>query len=601
MGPVMDESTVMDDVINGSETATPMLSLRGITKGYTDASGVTHQVLDGLDLDVAEGEFVAVLGFSGSGKTTLISAIAGLLDLDDGEVLVAGKPSIGTGTDRGVVFQSYSLLPWLSVEGNVQLAVDAVHKSMSKVERAALTAEIIELVGLDHAADRKLAQLSGGMRQRVAVARALAGKPAVLLMDEPLSALDALTRGKLQDEIERIRAQELRTFVLVTNDVDEALLLADRIAILDRGPGARIGRIFDVDIPRPRHRTEMSTSLSYTALRTEIVNYLGQLGDEELSQIGDTESTSTGEAEAASSDVERVLPDAKPIDLRPPKAYRQAAAAGVTRRFLEFSNLKKIYPTRNGPLTVVEGIDLHLNKGEFVSLIGHSGCGKSTVLTMTAGLNSISEGWIALDGHYVNAAGPDKAVVFQAPSLFPWLSARENVALGVERVYPKASRSERQEIVEYYLDRVGLGDAMDKSAADLSNGMKQRVGLARAFALSPRLLLLDEPFGMLDSLTRWDLQDVLVEVWNRTQVTTICVTHDVDEAILLADRVVMMTNGPNARIGKILEVDLPRPRDRKALLDDPQFYEYRQEVLKFLAEYEHGSTGPAESDVADVA
>ena len=165
--------------------------------------------------------------------------------------------------------------------------------------------------------------------------------------------------------------------------------------------------------------------------------------------------------------------------------------------------------------------------------------------------------------------------------------------LGVDRVYPHTLRGERRDICEYYLDRVGLADSMDKMAADLSNGMRQRVGIARAFALSPRLLLLDEPFGMLDSLTRWDLQDVLVEVWNRTKVTAIMVTHDVDEAILLADRVVMMTNGPNATIGKILKVDLPRPRDRKALLEHPKFYEYRQEVLHFLAEYDHGPAAKA--------
>ena len=173
------------------------------------------------------------------------------------------------------------------------------------------------------------------------------------------------------------------------------------------------------------------------------------------------------------------------------------------------------------------------------------------------------------------------------------LTARQNVALGVERVYPHATRAERREIVDYYLERVGLADARDKMAAEMSNGMRQRVGIARAFALSPRLLLLDEPFGMLDSLTRWDLQDVLVEVWNRTKVTAIMVTHDVDEAILLADRVVMMTNGPNATIGKILKVDLPRPRDRKALLRHPDFYAYRQEVLRFLAEYDHGPTDKA--------
>jgi nitrate/nitrite transport system ATP-binding protein len=173
----------------------------------------------------------------------------------------------------------------------------------------------------------------------------------------------------------------------------------------------------------------------------------------------------------------------------------------------------------------------------------------------------------------------------------PWLTARQNVALGVERVYPHAARAERREIIDYYLERVGLGDAMDKLAAEMSNGMRQRVGIARAFALSPRLLLLDEPFGMLDSLTRWDLQDVLV--WNRTKVTAIMVTHDVDEAILLADRVVMMTNGPNATIGKVLKVDLPRPRERKELLEHPQFYAYRHEVLHFLAEHDHGPQAQA--------
>ena len=557
----------------------PALSLHNLTKSYGTGDSATH-VLAGLDLDVAPGEFLAILGFSGSGKTTLVSAMAGLIDLDAGEVLANGQAIDGPGTDRGVIFQNYSLMPWLTVEENIALAVDAVHGStMGRSERHDLVWETIELVGLAHAADRRFRQLSGGMRQRVAVARALAGKPEILLMDEPLSALDALTRAKLQDEIERIRSQEQRTIVLVTNDVDEALLLADRVALLEPGPAAGIADIFDVSLERPRIRTELNNDLAYTELRRSIVNRLNELSPTATETlIGDD-----GEATEA--------PELEPADLSPPKAYLDASEATFPRRYLEFSDLKKIYPTPDGPLTVVEGIDLHLDKGEFVSLIGHSGCGKSTVLTMTAGLNEISGGWIALDGQYVSQAGPDKAVVFQAPSLFPWLTARENVALGVERVYPDASRDERAEVVDYYLDRVGLSAAKDKQASDLSNGMKQRVGLARAFALSPKLLLLDEPFGMLDSLTRWDLQDVLVEVWNRSAVTTICVTHDVDEAILLADRVIMMTNGPNARIGEILEVDLPRPRDRKLLLEDPRFYSYRERVLRFLEEYEHGAHG----------
>ena len=360
--------------------------------------------------------------------------------------------------------------------------------------------------------------------------------------------------------------------------MDEALLLADRVAVLTPAPAARIGQIFDVDIARPREREAMNDDDRYKALRGRIVNYLAKLNDA---------SSSVGESATE-------LPGVIPLDLAPPpKAYREAGQSNVENRYLEFFKLDKVYPTPKGPLTVVEDFNLIMNRGEFVSLIGHSGCGKSTVLTMAAGLNEISKGGIVLDNREISAAGPDKAVVFQAPSLMPWLTARQNVALGVERVYPHAARAERRDIVDYYLDRVGLADAKDKMAAEMSNGMRQRVGIARAFALSPRLLLLDEPFGMLDSLTRWDLQDVLVEVWNRTKVTAIMVTHDVDEAILLADRVVMMTNGPNATIGKVLKVDLPRPRDRKALLEDPKFYQYRQEVLHFLAEYDHGPSAKA--------
>jgi nitrate/nitrite transport system ATP-binding protein len=256
-------------------------------------------------------------------------------------------------------------------------------------------------------------------------------------------------------------------------------------------------------------------------------------------------------------------------------------------RYVEFSRVSKIYPTRKGPVTVVEEFDLKIRKGEFISVIGHSGCGKSTVLSMVAGLNDISEGVIVLDQREVATAGPDRGIVFQAPSLVPWLSASENVALGVEQVYPHATRAERRDIIDHYLTRVGLADAAHKKAAELSNGMKQRVGIARAFALSPKLLLLDEPFGMLDSLTRWDLQEVLMEVWSRTQLTAMMVTHDVDEAILLADRVVMMTNGPRARVGKILEIDLPRPRTRKMLLEHPDYYRLREELLGFLADCDH--------------
>lgn len=559
-------------------TLEPILELKGVTKSYGEGDTVTD-VLGGIDLTIEEGEFIAIVGFSGSGKTTLVSTIAGLVTPDAGEVLLRGKPITGPGPERGVVFQSYSLMPWLTVEGNVALAVDQVFRKEPKAARRERVSRYIEMVGLAHAKNRLPSELSGGMRQRVAVARALAMSPEILLLDEPLSALDALTRAKLQDEIEQIWSQDKRTVLLITNDVDEAILLADRIIPLMPGPGARLGREFKVDLPRPRDRSTVGSEPKFKALRQAVTNYLIDIASERGAESADA----------------RALPNIVPIEInrsrrgKLPKAYFEAAATRKDERFLEYSQLDKVYPTPSGPLKVVDGFDLKVKKGEFISLIGHSGCGKSTVLSMTAGLNEITAGGVILDGKEVTMAGPDRAVVFQAPSLFPWLSARENVTLGVDRVYPHASRSERDDIVAYYLERVGLGEAMDRLASELSNGMRQRVGIARAFALSPKLLLLDEPFGMLDSLTRWELQEVLMEVWSRTQVTAVCVTHDVDEAILLADRVVMMSNGPNATIGNIMDVKLPRPRTRKALLEHPDYYAYRQELLDFLEAYEGGA------------
>ncbi|MBO9413187.1 MULTISPECIES: ABC transporter ATP-binding protein [unclassified Ruegeria] len=544
-----------------------VIDFKNVSKSFGTGTAATD-VLKDINLSVQEGEFVVLLGFSGTGKTTLINLMAGIEFPTKGCVSFRDKAITGPAPERGVIFQNYSLMPWLTVTGNVRLAVDAVFPKMPKAEKEEKVAHYIRMVGLSHAAGRRPAELSGGMRQRVNVARALAMDPEVLLLDEPLSALDALTRGNLAEEIEKIWEENRKTCVLITNDVDEAILLADRIIPLN--PDGTLGTEFKVSIPRPRDRSAMNHDETFKALRGEVTKYLMDVGIE-----AKVEGTKT-------------LPDVTPIH-GVPAAVKEAQSGLIEDRYLDFSQLHKVYPTPKGPLTVVEDFNLKLNRGEFISLIGHSGCGKSTVLTMAAGLNEISKGAIKLDGRHVEGADPERAVVFQSPSLFPWLTAKENVSVGVDRVYPRASQAERQDVVEYYLERVGLADAMDKSAADMSNGMRQRVGIARAFALSPKLLLLDEPFGMLDSLTRWELQEVLMEVWSRTKVTTICVTHDVDEAILLADRVVMMTNGPQATIGKITNVDLPRPRTRKALLAHPDYYEYRQEVLDFLEEYEHGA------------
>jgi nitrate/nitrite transport system ATP-binding protein len=250
--------------------------------------------------------------------------------------------------------------------------------------------------------------------------------------------------------------------------------------------------------------------------------------------------------------------------------------------YCELSNLTKIYPTPKGPAVIVKDFNLRIKKGEFVTLIGHSGCGKSTVLSMLAGLNDITGGGIILAGKELSGAGPDRGVVFQSPSLLPWMTAFENVMLGVDQVFYTASKEERHQIAEYYLTVVGLGDAMHKRPAELSQGMRQRVGIARAFALRPKMLLLDEPFGMLDTLTRYELQQVLIELWRKNKITALMVTHDVDEALFLSDRIVCMTDGPEAEVGEILEVNFPRPRERKAVMEHPDYYVLREHLIEFL-------------------
>lgn len=249
---------------------------------------------------------------------------------------------------------------------------------------------------------------------------------------------------------------------------------------------------------------------------------------------------------------------------------------------LDIKNLTKIYPTQKGEYVVLENLNLQVMKEEFVSIIGHSGCGKSTLLTMIAGLNSISGGDVLLDGKAIVKPGPDRGVVFQSPSLLPWMTALENVLLGVDQVFSHASKAERIDICKYYLDKVGLGDSFHKKANELSQGMQQRVGIARAFALKPKILLLDEPFGMLDSLTRSELQEVLVDVWNKEKITAIMITHDVDESIFLADRVIMMTSGPKAQIGDILTIDIDRPRNHRETIEHPDYYKYRGHLINFL-------------------
>ncbi|MDC8831467.1 ABC transporter ATP-binding protein [Alteromonas gilva] len=256
----------------------------------------------------------------------------------------------------------------------------------------------------------------------------------------------------------------------------------------------------------------------------------------------------------------------------------------MQNKHLELSQVGIDFPTPKGPFTALTDVNLKIRKGEFISLIGHSGCGKSTVLNIVAGLYEATSGGVILDGSEVREPGPERAVVFQNHSLLPWLSVYKNVELAVKQTQKSKSKKEMREWILHNLELVHMTHALDKLPSEISGGMKQRVGIARALAMEPKVLLMDEPFGALDALTRAHLQDSLMEIHAELGNTVIMITHDVDEAVLLSDRIVMMTNGPAATIGEILDVKLDRPRDRLVLADNPEYNHYRHEVLTFLYE-----------------
>ncbi|BAY14257.1 nitrate transport ATP-binding subunits C and D [Anabaenopsis circularis NIES-21] len=250
--------------------------------------------------------------------------------------------------------------------------------------------------------------------------------------------------------------------------------------------------------------------------------------------------------------------------------------------FLVIEGVSKIYATPEGPYTVLDGIDLKVREGEFVCLIGHSGCGKSTLLNMISGFNTPTDGVVMLQDQPITEPGPDRMMVFQNYCLLPWLSVFENVYLAVDSVFPKKPQAEKRAIVREHLAMVGLTEAADKKPSQISGGMKQRVAIARALSIRPKVLILDEPFGALDAITKEELQEELLQIWSDHQVTVLMITHDIDEALFLADRVVMMTNGPAAQIGEVLEIPFGRPRNRRRIMEDPEYYNLRNYALDFL-------------------
>lgn len=255
------------------------------------------------------------------------------------------------------------------------------------------------------------------------------------------------------------------------------------------------------------------------------------------------------------------------------------------KSFLDLSGVSIEFPTKRGPYKALDNVNLKIAKGEFVSIIGHSGCGKSTVLNIVAGLYKATTGGVILNGKEVDEPGPDRAVVFQNHSLLPWLTCYQNVEIAVKAIFKgKKTKQEMKEWIEHNLRLVHMDHAMHKYPAEISGGMKQRIGIARALAMEPTVLLMDEPFGALDALTRAHLQDSVMEIQAELNSTVIMITHDVDESVLLSDKIVMMTNGPEATVGEVLNIELERPRNRLELADDPEYNKYRAEVLKFLYE-----------------
>lgn len=250
--------------------------------------------------------------------------------------------------------------------------------------------------------------------------------------------------------------------------------------------------------------------------------------------------------------------------------------------FLVIEGVNKIYPTADGPYTVLDGVNLKVRESEFVCIIGHSGCGKSTLLNMVSGFNTPTDGVVMLQNKPITEPGPDRMMVFQNYCLLPWLSVFDNIYLAVDTVFSRKTQAEKRAIVKEHLAMVGLTEAADKKPSQISGGMKQRVAIARALSIRPQVLILDEPFGALDAITREELQEELLQIWREHRVTVLMITHDIDEALFLADRLVMMTNGPAARIGEVLNIPFARPRNRRRIMEDPQYYNLRNYALDFL-------------------
>ena len=430
------------------------LKVEKLKKIYPVRTGGQVTVFEDVDFNIEKGEFICIVGHSGCGKTTILNVLAGLETQTAGHVFMDGREISGPSLDRGVVFQTHALMPWLTVKGNVAFAVRSRYPNWTAAKINEHAMRFIDMVNLTGSEEKRPSELSGGMKQRVGIARAFAIDPKMLLLDEPFGALDALTRGSIQDEL--------------------------------------------------------------------------------LTIVQDTK-------------------------------------------------LKKIYPVRTGgQVTVFEDVDFNIEKGEFICIVGHSGCGKTTILNVLAGLETQTAGHVFMDGREISGPSLDRGVVFQTHALMPWLTVKGNVAFAVRSRYPNWTAAKINEHAMRFIDMVNLTGSEEKRPSELSGGMKQRVGIARAFAIDPKMLLLDEPFGALDALTRGSIQDELLTIVQDTGQTVFMITHDVDEAIFLADKIILMSNGPMAMIAEIVVNTLPRNRRRATLHHEPHYYPIRNHLVDFL-------------------
>lgn len=479
----------------------------GVTKSF-GRGRAAHNVLEDITLEAREREFLCILGPSGCGKSTLLAMAAGLEQPSQGRIEVDGKLVTGPDPSRMVVFQEYGVFPWATVWQNVVLGI----RHFTEAKQRAIATHTIDLVGLSGFENTYPGQLSGGMRQRLEVARSLVVSPEILLMDEPLSALDALTRLTVRAEIVRIWKETSTTILFVTHDVDEALQLGDRVALLSGAP-AKLIDVVDIDLPRPR---DISTA-AYERLKAKVSLACGA-------------ATTSPKAKLSNHDGEKK-----------PKIVLQG--------------IDQVFGRDGDKLKVLDDINLTIGDGEFVCLLGASGCGKSTLLNIASGLLRPTRGRVSIDGEEIRGPHPRRIFVFQENAIFPWANVEENVRLGIRRLGGEV----QQRKIDEALEMVGMTKYRTALPHELSSGMKQRVEVARALAVSPDVLLMDEPFAALDSGTRISLCGELLRIWDQQRITILFVTHDVTEAVNLAERVVVFTARPG-RIAEVVPIEIPRPR-----------------------------------------